>query len=726
MTTRLAREGSGRLVLGFALVLPSIVFFQETPAPRPVRAEDLYDLEEIRDARVSPDGALVVFVSERAARDRNAIDADLWLAKTAAQGLPRRLTASPAGDHSPRWTPDGRRIVFVSGRSGKDQVYVLSLEGGEAIPVTSLPGGARSPVPSPADGSRVAFLGRVEPPPDGTGRERRHLGAQGEKSPGWGPGVEVTVDPEGREWAQDVRRIDRLVYRRDERFLDGSRRHLFVVPIDGGDAVRLTEGDFDVDSFAWSPDGASLVFTANRRGNPDLDRNDDLWVVSVAGGEPRLLTPNQGPDLDPTWSPDGKWIAYLGTPAVSDLKAKIEVWVVPADGGEPRSLTSGFDRIARAPEFSPDSASVLFLAADQGSVHLYSVPLAGGEVTKVVAGDREVFDFALSRRDGSTIAFAASDPMRPSEVYVASRDGSGERKITDRNRAFLSKVVLSKPEAIRVPGPGGGEVHGWVLRPPNFDPARRHPMVLWVHGGPYSAFGNGFSLDFQVLAARGFVVLTANPRLSIGYGEAWRRAANGEWGAPVLDDLHAALAHVVSLGYVDESRLGIGGGSFGGYMAAWAIGRTNRFRAAVVERCVSDLVSFWGTTDVPWFPEWEFGGLPWDNLDRFRNSSPFTFLGKAETPTLVIAAEEDTRTPPSQSEMVFAALARRGVPAELVLYPREGHGLARRGEPAHRVDRLHRIARWFERHLAEGALLKGAEAAAASGNVPPVEGGKNR
>ena len=328
---------------------------------------------------------------------------------------------------------------------------------------------------------------------------------------------------------------------------------------------------------------------------------------------------------------------------------------------------------------------------------------------RLIAGDRAVHDFSISR-DGNTLAFVASDPMHPPEVSLILRDGTAERPLSRMHEAFLAEVGRAKPEELRVAAPDGREVHGWVLRPSDFDPSRKYPCILYVHGGPYSSYGNSFSHEFQFLAARGFVVLYTNPRLSTGYGEPWTRAAGGEWGGPVFRDLMAALDHLVSLGFVDGNRLGIAGGSFGGYMAAWAIGHDDRFKAALVERCVSDLFSFWGTTDVPRFVEMEFGGLPWDNLDRLRNQSPITWLGeKKMPPTLLIAGELDWRTPLAQTEEVHRALRRRGFPARMVIYPREGHDLSRRGEPLHRVDRLNRIAEWFERYLSA------TQAAASSG-----------
>ncbi len=670
-------------------LLPALLAPSASGGPgRGITAEDFYRLAEVRDARISPDGSKVLFTLVRAVRDRNAYDADLHLVPSAG-GEGQRLTTSEAMDEGGRWSPDGRTIVFTSDRSGTSQVWLIPVAGGEARARTNRPLGARNPAFSP-DGERIAFLGKVLP--EGEARGAREPGAKGKE----GPGIEK--DAEGREFAGDVQVIERMVYRRETQYLDGSRTHLFVVPVASGEPVQVTVGDFDVREFAWSPTGASLAFVANRNGDPDLDQNDDVWVISAeGGGEPRRLTLNDGPDLSPAWSPDGKWIAYVGTEAIDDLKAEEDLWVVPAEGGKPVNLTATFSNDPESPVFSPNGGSILFRATVRGNVHVFTVPREGGEVEQRIGGDRAISDFSVSR-DGNTIAFVASDPMHPPALSVILRDGTGEKPLHDPNGELLAGLSIAKPEEIRVatsPGP----VHGWVLRPPNFNPSLKYPCVLYVHGGPYSFFGNRFSQEFQFLAARGFVVLYANPRLSSGYGAEWRRAAGGEWGGPVFQDLTAALAHLVSLDFVDQERLGIAGGSFGGYMAAWAIGHTNRFKAAVVERCVSDLLSFWGTTDVPRFVEMEFGGLPWDNLDRLRNQSPLSYLDRANTPTLLIAGERDWRTPPSQTELVHRALRRRGVPARMVVYPREGHDLARRGEPVHRVDRMNRIAGWFETYL---------------------------
>ncbi|HKB16333.1 MAG TPA: LpqB family beta-propeller domain-containing protein, partial [Planctomycetota bacterium] len=399
-------------------------------------------------------------------------------------------------------------------------------------------------------------LGKV--PPEGKARAERDPGSKG------GAGIER--DAQDREFAGDVREIDQMVYRRETQTLDGSRSHLFVVPVADGEPVQVTVGDFDVREFAWSPTGASLAFVANRTGDPDLDQNDDVWVVSVEGGEPRRLTLNDGPDHSPAWSPDGKWIAYVGTEAIDDLKAEEDLWVVPADGGKAVNLTASFANDPESPIFSPNGGSILFRSAVRGNVHVFTVPREGGEVEQRIGGDRAISDLSVSR-DGNMLAFVASDPMHPAVLSVILRDGTGEKSLLDPNEALLAGR-LAKPEEIRVALPDGQQVHGWFLRPPSSDPSRKYPCVLYVHGGPYSSFGNRFSQEFQFLAARGFVVLYANPRLSAGYGEGWRRAAGGEWGAPVFRDLTAALDHLLSLGFVDEERLGIAGGSFGGYMAA--------------------------------------------------------------------------------------------------------------------------------------------------------------
>jgi dipeptidyl aminopeptidase/acylaminoacyl peptidase len=671
------------------VLLPALLASPASSGPgRGISAEDLYGLAEVRDARISPDGSKVLFTLVRAVRDRNAYDADLHLVPTSG-GEGQRLTTAEAMDEGGRWSPDGRTIAFTSDRTGTSQVWLIPVAGGEARARTNRPLGARDPAFSP-DGERIAFLGKVAP--EGKARAGAEPAAKG----AGGPGIEK--DEEGREFAGDVQVIDRMVYRQETRNLDGSRTHLFVVPVAGGEPVQVTVGDFDVREFAWSPTGAFLAFVANRNGDPDLDQNDDIWVVSAeGGGEPRRLTLNDGPDFSPAWSPDGKWIAYVGTEAIDDLKAEEDLWVVPAEGGKPVNLTASFSNDPESPVFSPNGGSILFRASVRGNAHVFTVPREGGEVEQRIGGDRVISDFSVSR-DGNTIAFVASDPMHPPALSVILRDGTGEKPLHDPNAELLAGR-LAKPEEIRVATPDGHQVHGWVLRPPNSDPSRKYPCILYVHGGPYSFFGNRFSQEFQFLAARGFVVLYVNPRLSAGYGEGWRRAAGGEWGAPVFRDLTNALDHLLSLGFVDEERLGIAGGSFGGYMAAWAIGHTDRFKAAVVERCVSDLLSFWGTTDVPRFVEMEFGGLPWDNLDRLRSQSPLSYLDRAKTPTLLIAGEKDARTPASQTELVHRALRRRGVPARMVVYPREGHELSRKGEPVHRVDRMNRIAAWFETHL---------------------------
>ncbi|MGH7151197.1 MAG: hypothetical protein ACREIU_10880, partial [Planctomycetota bacterium] len=374
-------------------LLPALLAAPPSGGPgRGITAEDLYRLAEIRDARISPDGSKVLLTLVRAVRDRNAYDADLYLVPSAG-GEAQRLTTSDAMDESGRWSPDGRTIAFTSDRSGTSQVCLIPVAGGEARARTNRPLGARDAAFSP-DGSRIAFLGKV--PPEGKARGGRDPGTKGEG----GAGIEK--DAEDREFAGDVQVIDRMVHRRETQPLDGSRTHLFVVPVADGEPVQVTVGDFDVREFAWSPTGASLAFVANRNGDPDLDQNDDVWVVSVeGGGEPLRLTLNDGPDRSPAWSPDGKWIAYVGTEAIDDLKAEEDLWVVPADGGKAVNLTASFANDPESPVFSPNGGSILFRAAVRGNVHVFTVPREGGEVEQRIGGDRAISDLSVSR-DGNT------------------------------------------------------------------------------------------------------------------------------------------------------------------------------------------------------------------------------------------------------------------------------------------------------------------------------------
>ena len=682
-------------------------------ARRPIVAEDLFGLHLVGDPQVAPDGAVVAYAVTRLDRDRDTYSGAIW-----TRGLDddssRQLTAGTARDASPRWSPDGSEIAFVSNRPalgvpqdddadqektgpkrpGKNlpktptQIWAIAPSGGEARQVTALPRGASHPVWSP-DGRWLAFLSATRPKDD--------------------PGAEdATAEP-----VADERLISRLRYRFDGVGFIETYAHVWVIPAAGGDARQLTSGPFDDGDPVWSSDGSALLFVSNR--TDDRDRNGQalLYRVPVSAGEPECLTPGEYQFASPVLSPDGNTVALLGTDEPIGSSAKdTHIWTLDLGSTEltDRSATHGrsyqdagmSDVVAgseAAPRWSADGTSIYALSSSDGATHLVRVALGDGPPEVITAGPRRVSGFDLAGPREQEIVFLAGDPTHPAEVW--HQTGDDERPLTQHNRDWLAGITLSEPDEFWCESPVDGQrVQGWVMRPPTPTGGVAAPLILQIHGGPHAMYGWSMFHEMQLMAARGYVVCYANPRGSSGYGEAFTSATRGEWGEADMPDIVAALDHVVGQGGIDTARLGITGGSYGGYLTNWVIGHDDRFAAAVTQRCVSDFRSFYGTSDIGFtFGEYEFGGTPWEERDRLDHHSPLTYVDRITTPLLILHSERDFRCPISQAEQMFVALKRLGREVGFVRFPEEDHNLSRTGTPSRRLARLHHLIGWFDQHL---------------------------
>ncbi len=672
---------------------------------RGFQPEDYYNLVSVSQVATAPTGDFVAFTVTTVVEEENARHREIWL-QPLTNGRPDgeafRITDPTAESSSPSWSPDGGLLSFSS-RRGEDPnpVWFLRVDGpgGEAFHIDGVEG---TPIWSPS-GDRIAFTKAG----DSNGEEDDREGREGWIAP---DAITSTLDAE----RFDGRVITSTRYKRDgiltlrPHFSVSEKRQLYVVPSGGGIPRRLTDRPlpFDVGGVVWSQDGRQLFFTGDEREDDELNEQNtgDLWTVPVEGGPVRRLTTNPGTESSPSVSPDGRQLAFLSTPARGE-ETDLMVVEIGSDGslrGAPLNLTADWDLRPGSPEWTADGQALRFGAGIGGNSHLFRISVEGGPVEQVTSGDRRLSGFSFSG-DDQILAFVATDAVTPSELYVGSGDGSMEQKATGFNDAWLRDVALMPAENLSWAVDDGTEVEGWVIRPMGYQEGRSYPLVLKIHGGPHSAYGNTFFPTFHVLSAAGFFVLYTNPRGSSGYGHDFQYATRGEWGIVDKEDylggVDAALAKYPE---ADPTRLGVSGGSYGGFMTNWLTATTDRFQAAVTSRSITNWESWYGTSDAQRLTEFEFFGPPWEERDLYRRLSPISYVENVTAPTLIIHSENDYRTPIGDGEQWFMALKKRGVPVEMVRYPRSSHGLSRTGEPWLLVDRLERIRSWFVHFLAEG------------------------
>ena len=646
--------------------------------PETLVPEDLYRFRWVSHVRIDPTGRSVAYcVTWPDERDRENLSR--IFVQALEPGSSPQAVAPGDHDSSPEWSPYGE-IVFVRKVGAVGQVHVAS-PGGEVRQLTSLPEGVSAPRVSP-DGRLVAFLGTTVGDPDA-----------------------VVDDPRSPEDEEQSRRppiarvVRNLLYKYDGAgYFDGRVQHLFVVPPEGGEVKRLTSGAWTVESFAWSPGSDSLAFIADTEPGADLRLETSLHAVDLEGR--RRVIVRDMRMAAPAWSPDGSLIAF-GAPNGKGPGLLDRVWIVPAAGGEPRCLTLGLDRglgdvlatdmrAVHSYELVWNGDRVHFLASGPGRSGLWSVGLEGS-AREECGGPREIFEHDAR---GSLLALGVADPASPGDVF-AVREGR-EFRLTDLN-PWLRDRTLSMPERIEFTAPDGLPLEGWIMKPAGS--GGRHPLVLEVHGGPHGEYGWTFFHEFQVLAGMGLAVLHVNPRGSAGYGEEFMRAVVRDWGGRDFEDLMACLDQTLAMGFADGSRLGIAGGSYGGYMTNWAIGQTDRFAAAVSMRSISNLVSEYAQHDIVLWGAEELGPPPWSQFDELWRRSPIRYVERIQTPLLLLHGEMDLRCAISQAEEMFGALRLLRREVEMVRFPGESHDLSRSGRPDRRVERLRRIAGWFDRYL---------------------------
>jgi dipeptidyl aminopeptidase/acylaminoacyl peptidase len=671
----------------------------------PLTADDLSRFRWVDHVRLSPSGDRVAYQvtwGDMEARQ----NLGRVLLGPAGSGAPARELRTDVGrDHSPEWSPDGKRIAFFSRRGARDQLFVAEAGGGEeaeAVQLTAIPDGVSSAPAWSPDGSTLAFLGRVPADPDA-----------------------VVDDPRPPEGDEQLRRppvarvVRRLDYKRDGvGFLDGRHAHLFVVAADGGEPRQLTTGAWSVGGFSWAPDGRSLAVVGDAEPGADLRRTQRLYAVDLDGGRRSLAG---GLMMStPAWSPRGDLVAVLA-PLGEEGGRMERIWLVPAGGGEPRCLTAELDRSVggsvitdmRADHssrlrWSADGDRLYFQASGPGVAEVLSVDLDGRVSVELAADRRAVYDFDV---EAGLIAAVVADATTPAEVLLAR--GGAERRLTDAN-PWLRERHVAEPTRHLFTAADGLEIEGWLFEPPGFDPSRKYPLVMQIHGGPHGQYGWSFFHELQMLAGTGFLVFVTNPRGSDGYGEAFRRACVRDWGGADYQDLMTALDQLIArTGFVDEARMGVAGGSYGGFMTNWVVGHTDRFAAAVAMRSISNLVSEFAQHDIVLWGELEMGPRPWPDPDELWRRSPIRYVNDIHTPLLLLHGEMDLRCAVSQAEELFGALRLLEREVEMVRFPGESHDLSRGGRPDRRVERLRRIGSWFAGHLLGRVAERPAGAVAA-------------
>jgi dipeptidyl aminopeptidase/acylaminoacyl peptidase len=622
----------------------------------------LLSLQRVSDPQVSPDGRTVAFTVQSIDVAANKKPKQIWVVPLLG-GAPQQLTRDGETNERARWSPDGKSIAFISDRGGSSQIWTMNPDGTVAHQVTSLSTEADGVIYSP-DGKNMLFTSLVFPECSDDACNKQKLEAE-------------------KSSKVQARIYENLLYRHWTKWQTRRRSHLMVVPAIGGAAKDLTPGESrDVppfslggqDDYDISPDGKEVCYSMNADAVPAVSTNADLYVVSVEGGPSKKITLNPGADSNPLYSPDGKYIGYRAQHRAGYESDRWRLQVLERATGKVTNLTENIDRWISGFIWAPDSSKLFFTSEDRGRQPIEYLPVTGGGIRTAVSGDNHLDEMQLTR-NGEYIVYTMQSGSQPPAIFRGAAAGGPPVALTHLNDGELALHQLTPLEDFSVEGAEKAQVQSFMVKPPNFDPRRKYPVLMLIHGGPQGAWGQSWSYRWnaQVFAAAGYLVVMPNPRGSTGYGQRFIDEINGDWGGRAFDDIMAAADHMATVPYADMAHMALAGASYGGYMADWVLGHTQRFKAIVSHAGVFDLRSMFGGTEELWFPLWEFQGAPWNNPEMYERWSPSYFVKDFHTPTLVIHGELDFRVPYTQGLQLFTSLQLQKVPSKLLIFPDEGH-----------------------------------------------------
>lgn len=662
----------------FAII--SLLFAVGAFAAAPMTVETLLKLHRIADPQLSPDGKTIVYQVTTPNVETNARPMQIWSVGIDGSS-PKQITREGSANTRPRWSPDGKRIAFISNRGGSGQIWTMAPDGSDAKQVSKISTEADGETWSP-DGKSFLFTSDVYPECNDDACNQ-------------------AKDDQRSKSKVKAHMVNRLLYRHWTTWKDGKRSHVFLVSADGGTARDLTPGDFDTppfslgdpDGYAFSPDGKEVAFASNRDPMEAISTNNDVWIVPVAGGTAKKISTSPGSDTSPCYSPDGKWIAYRSQFRAQAESDRFRLMLYERATGKITNLTENYDRWVLETEWSPDSKTIFFVTEDTGTHPIMSIPVTGGQPKVVVAGAAN----DTVSTDGKVLVFSRASLKRPAEIYTALIAGGEPRAVTHINDELLKGVELTAPEAFWFTGAAGTKVHGYLLRPPNFDATKKYPVMVFLHGGPETALNDAWSFRWnaQTFAGAGYVIVMINRRGSTGFGQKFIDEILNDWGGKPYEDIMKGVDYVLATyPFADGTRMNASGGSYGGYMANWIAGHTDRFKCIVTHAGLYNLTSMYGATEELWFPETEFGGTPWDRGEIYRRWSPGEYVKNFKTPTLVVHGDLDYRVPVGEGMQMFTALQRMKVPSEYLNFPDEGHWV---GKPQNALLWYKTVIGWWDR-----------------------------